>query len=149
MSARTSVICAALLAVTFTVGGCASVHSAYVTNLSVPASTGKPVAVTVEKTVVLGFNFNNDYVFTARDALLDACPAGRVTGVLSTYETFFYLLWTRHEIHAEGVCVPADAPAAAPAAPAPGDRAPAPGAPSAYAPGRQAPEARASARVGA
>ncbi len=104
----------AALILALAVGGCASVHSAYMTNLSVPAEQGKQVAATAAKTVVLGFNFTNDYVFEAREALLDACPGGRVTGVLSTYETFFYLLWTRHEVRVEGVCVAAGAALGAP-----------------------------------
>ncbi len=91
-------------------GGCASVHSVYMTNLRAPETSGTPIQVEVQKRVVLGFNFDNDYVFEARQELIEKCGQGLVTGVLSTYETYSYVIFTDHVVRAEAVCVAAPEP---------------------------------------
>lgn len=92
---------------------CTTVHSAYLTNLSAPAQSARPIQAEAGKTVFLAMNFSNDYAYEARERLYAECPDGTVTGVLSTYETTWYLLFVRHEVTARAYCVPRPAPAPA------------------------------------
>lgn len=94
-----------LLLAMLSAGACASVQSVTMTNLRAPLAEGRPIEARVEKTVVLGLNFDNDYVFQARKDLLAQCPNGVVTGVMSTYETYWYVVLTDHVVKAEAVCV--------------------------------------------
>lgn len=96
---------------------CTTVHSAYLTNLSAPTASARPIQAESGKTVFLAMNFSNDYAYEARERLYAECPDGTVTGVLSTYETTWYVLFVRHEVTARGYCVPRPAAPEAPAAP--------------------------------
>ncbi len=84
---------------------CTTVHSAYLSNLSHPEEGTRNIEATASKTVFLGLNFSNDYVFEARDKLYAQCPDGAVTGVLSTFETTSYVIVRTHEVRARGFCV--------------------------------------------
>src|SRR5262249_17018144 len=79
---------------------CTTVQSAYLTILSRPTSASRPIEAKSSKLVFLGLNFDNDYAFEARESLYAQCPGGVVTGVLSTYETRSYLIFTDHVIRA-------------------------------------------------
>ncbi|MBK6686898.1 MAG: hypothetical protein IPG45_20695 [Deltaproteobacteria bacterium] len=96
---------------------CTTVHSAYLTNLSAPAQSARPIQAEAGKTVFLAMNFSNDYAYEARERLYAECPDGTVTGVLSTYETTWYVLFIRHEVTARAYCVPRPAAPAAPDVP--------------------------------
>lgn len=96
------IITTALLA---TSAACTTVHSAYLSNLSAPAQRAAPIEAEASKSVFLGLNFSNDYVFEARDKLYAQCPQGTVTGVLSTYESTSYVIVTTHEVRVRGFCV--------------------------------------------
>lgn len=84
---------------------CATVHSAFLTNVSAPSSRGKMIESSAEKFVFLAFNFDNDYVFEAQRKLASSCPNGMVTGILTTFETKWYFLFTNYEVRARGLCV--------------------------------------------
>lgn len=117
-----------LLLSALTTSACTTVHSAYLTNLSAPVTQARPIEAEASKTVFLAMNFNNDYAYEAREKLYAQCPGGNVTGVLSTYETTWIVLFVNHRVTARGYCVPA-APAAAvatAATPEVGDEAPTP-----------------------
>ena len=86
---------------------CTTVRSAYLTNLSAPAESGHPIEAESSKTVFLAMNFSNEYAFEARKKLYEQCPGGTVTGVLSTYETHFYVFVTTHVVHAKAYCMEA------------------------------------------
>ena len=88
---------------------CTTVHSAYLSNLGHPEAGARPIEAEASKSVFLGLNFSNDYVFEARTRLYDQCPDGAVTGVLSTYESTNYLLVVTHEVRVRGLCVAAPA----------------------------------------
>lgn len=97
---RTLVFLLALLSLS----ACTTVQSAYLTNMSAPAASARPIEAESSKLVFLGLNFDNDYAFEARESLYAQCPAGMVTGVLSTYETRSYVIFTDHVIRARGYC---------------------------------------------
>jgi hypothetical protein len=84
---------------------CATVHRAFMTNVSASPSQGKMIEASAEKFVFLGFNFNNDYAFEAQKKLVSSCPNGMVTGILTTFETQWYVFFTNYEIKARGLCV--------------------------------------------
>lgn len=94
---------AALVATALSLCSCASLHSAYMTNMSAPE--GREVKAEASKLVFLAFTFDNEFAFDAKEKLLGQCPGGKVTGVFTTYETFWYVLFTRQVVQAQGVCV--------------------------------------------
>jgi len=85
--------------------GCKTLHSAYLTNMSVPDGSRRAIDAESSKTVFLGLNFSNDYADEAREQLYAQCPDGLVTGVLSTFETTSYLIVTTHTVKAHAFCV--------------------------------------------
>lgn len=55
-----------------------------------------------------GIHFSNDFADGLRDRLRQQCPNGRVTGIFTKYETYWYLLLEQRQVTAKGYCV--DAP---------------------------------------
>lgn len=90
--------------VTLFFSSCATVHSAYLTNASIPIGKGSQVEGEASKWVVFAFNFDNDYAYDAQRDLEKNCRGGRVSGILSTYETFWYVFLTKHVVKARGTC---------------------------------------------
>lgn len=83
--------------------GCASINSVSLT--SVPAHRSNPVKTERSKWIILGFNFDNDFVDEAVDDLKNKCPNGRVTGILTKDEVIAYFLFWQRKITASGYCL--------------------------------------------
>lgn len=84
-------------------GGCASLRS--VSSTSIPADRSRPVTAQVSDWNVLGLKFDNDFVDALPGKLQSQCPNGNVRGILTKYETFFYVLAAKRVATAEGFCV--------------------------------------------
>ncbi|MCX6132130.1 MAG: hypothetical protein NTX25_24120 [Proteobacteria bacterium] len=88
---------------------CAScTYTMAVSQTNIPENRSKPVEAVEKKFIVLGFNFDNDYVFKLVDELKSKCPQGDVRGIMTQDMRTLYFLdffWSR-EIVAKGYCVP-------------------------------------------
>lgn len=91
----------AVLATLFLMG-CASVNSLSLT--PVPANRGKTVKAQVEKFIILGFNFDNDFVEPLVNDLKQQCPNGTVSGILTKDEVISYLIAHTRKVTATGFC---------------------------------------------
>jgi hypothetical protein len=80
---------------------CASLRSVSLT--SIPKERENKVTASVSKWVILGINFDNDYVEGLTSKLRSDCK-GKVTGILTTYQATSYLFVSKHEITAAGFC---------------------------------------------
>lgn len=86
--------------------GCVSLQSVSLTSL--PADRNQRVKAEAERFIVLGLNFDNNYVNSLTSDLKSQCPNGTVSGVLTKSESinyFLYLFWTSR-VTATGFCVP-------------------------------------------
>ena len=83
--------------------GCASLNSVSLT--SVPAHRTHPVKTERSKWIVLGLNFDNDFVDDAVEDLKRQCPNGRVTGILTKDEVIAYVLFWKRSVTATGYCL--------------------------------------------
>lgn len=86
-------------------GGCASVNSVSLT--PIPAERKAPVRVEKSKVIILGFNFDNDFIDQMVVDLQRQCPKGKVTGILTKDENinyFLYFVWKK-QVTATGYCV--------------------------------------------
>lgn len=83
--------------------GCASLNSVSMT--SYPKDRSKPVQAKVSKTVFLAFNFNNDFVMDLTQELQSQCPNGKVTGITTKYETYWYFIVHRMDVTSQGFCL--------------------------------------------
>lgn len=81
---------------------CASINSVSLT--PVPAGRQSVVRAQVEKTIILGFNFDNDYVNPITQDLKRQCPNGLVSGILTKDEIISYVFWHTHRVVATGYC---------------------------------------------
>ncbi len=84
--------------------GCASLHSVSITQI--PVDREQQIEAEVHSWVVLGLIFDNDFVDSMRDKLRSQCPNGKVTGILTKYETYTYFLFWKRSIKATAFCVP-------------------------------------------
>jgi len=87
---------------TLAMTGCASLKSVSVT--SIPPNRSEKVEASVSKWIFLGLNFDNDYVDELTDKLRQNC-SGKVTGLLTKYESTYYFIISKDEITATGYCV--------------------------------------------
>lgn len=88
--------------ITASVAGCASVNSVSLT--PIPAQRNNPVRAQVSKFIILGFNFDNDFINPLVDDLKRQCPNGVVSGVLTKDETYSYFLAFTKKVTATGFC---------------------------------------------
>lgn len=100
--------CFLFIFIGFFASSCASLRSVSVT--SIPQNRTQKVVASVDKWIFLGINFNNDYVDELTANLRQKCK-GRVTGLLTKYETTFYFLFMKDQITATGFCVDTNADA--------------------------------------
>lgn len=85
--------------------GCASINSLSLT--PIPANRSNKVEVVKSKVIILGFNFDNDFVDQINDDLKAKCPAGKVSGILTKDENinyFLYFVWKK-QVSVTGYCV--------------------------------------------
>jgi hypothetical protein len=92
-----------LLLVAFGVSACAQLQSISITEI--PQQRDRVVKAEVDNFAFLGLHFSNDFVDELREQLRAQCPKGRVTGILTKYQTYWYLLLERREVTARGFCV--------------------------------------------
>ena len=93
---------ALLVSFALVASGCASVQSISLT--PVPVNRQKVVRASVEKFVILAFNFDNDYVDGLADDLKRQCPNGVVSGILTKDEVISYILAHKRIVTATGFC---------------------------------------------
>ncbi|NBW80787.1 hypothetical protein EBR21_03445 [bacterium] len=85
-----------------TTTGCASLRSVSVT--SIPQNRNEPVVASVSKWIFLGLNFDNDYVDELTSKLRQKCD-GKVSGLMTKYESTLYFILSKDQITATGYCV--------------------------------------------
>lgn len=83
--------------------GCYSLRTMSLTQI--PKTRSKIVEARVEKTIFLGFNFDNDFLDSLPEKLQKKCPKGRVSGILTKDESVFYFLVTKKIVTARGYCI--------------------------------------------
>lgn len=85
--------------------GCVSLSTVSLT--SIPAQRQHPVSAETSKFVILGFNFENDYVDNMVTELRQKCPNGIVTGILTKDEVvdYFLMIFATHRTTATGYCL--------------------------------------------
>jgi len=73
---------------------------------SIPAQRSNVVTADVSKTIILGFNFDNDYVDDLENQLKNKCPNGVISGILTKDEIidYFIMIVWKHHIVATGYC---------------------------------------------
>ena len=81
---------------------CASLHSVSLT--SVPANRSHPLQEEVSDWAFLGIHFSNDFVNELRDRLHSACHGGKVSGILTKYESYNYFLVIKRQVKATAFC---------------------------------------------
>lgn len=91
-----SIVVAAVLS------GCVSLSSVSLTQI--PKARKKIVTAEASRTIFLGFNFDNDYVDRLAEQLRNKCPGGKVSGILTKYETTSYFIVFKKTITARGYC---------------------------------------------
>lgn len=91
----------ALVLVTSLVG-CASVNSVSLT--PIPANRDHKVSASAQRWIILGFNFDNDFIDPLVDDLKQQCPQGVVSGILTKDETYSYLLVFKKQVNVTGYC---------------------------------------------
>lgn len=91
-----------LSVLTLLMSGCASINSVSLT--PIPSQRSNPVKAEVSKFIILGFNFDNDFIDPLVEDLKRQCPNGVVSGVLTKDETISYFLAFRKQVTATGFC---------------------------------------------
>ena len=96
----------AVISVLSVLSGCVSLDSVSVTQI--PVNRSQKVKAEAERFIVLGFNFDNDYVNAITSDLKNQCANGTVTGILTKTESidyFLFIFWKKR-VTASGFCVP-------------------------------------------
>ena len=84
---------------------CVSLKTVSLTQI--PKKRSRPVQASADKTIFLGFNFDNNFVDTLTGRLKDQCRNGRISGILTKDEItnyFLFIVWNR-KVTARGYCV--------------------------------------------
>lgn len=81
---------------------CASVNSVSLT--PIPANRSRPVQADVSRWIILGFNFDNDYIDPLVEDLKKQCPNGVISGILTKDETISYFLVFKKHVSTTGFC---------------------------------------------
>lgn len=97
MKEKILLICMALF-----LSACASVQSVSMT--PVPAKRDKVVRAEATRFIILGFNFDNDYVDQIHQSFRVQCPGGVISGILTKDEVISYFLAHRRKVTATGFC---------------------------------------------
>lgn len=82
--------------------GCALINSVSLT--PIPAQRAHPIRAEVSKLIILGFNFDNDFIDPLVTDLKEQCPNGVVSGILTKDETISYFLAFKKRVVATGFC---------------------------------------------
>jgi hypothetical protein len=81
---------------------CVSLQSVSLT--PVPAKRENKVSASTHKWIILGFNFDNDFVDRVSEQLKDKCDNGQIRGILTKDEVTSYLLVFKRTVTATGYC---------------------------------------------
>jgi hypothetical protein len=82
---------------------CTSLQSVSVTQI--PSDRSHPVRAEVSNTALFGIHFDNDFVDDLQSRLLEQCPRGKVTGILTKHESTLYVIVATRTVVATGYCV--------------------------------------------
>lgn len=82
--------------------GCASINSVSLT--PIPSQRSNQVRSQVEKTIILAFNFDNDFINPLVNDLKRQCPGGVVSGILTKDEVISYIFVHTRRVVATGYC---------------------------------------------
>lgn len=82
--------------------GCASMDSVSITQI--PKERNNVVESKVNTWRFLGIGFSNDFVLEAQSDLMKKCPQGNITGIITTYESYWYFLLVNKVVKAKGYC---------------------------------------------
>jgi hypothetical protein len=121
VKALRSLAAAALL---LTQGGCTTLKSFSLTQ--VPADRSHRIEATASSGGLFGIFFSNEFVDELTADLVQQCPTGRVTGVLTKQESTLYVIWVSRKLTATAYCVPTTPGAFPPTLPPPGPASPLP-----------------------
>lgn len=93
-----------IAALMLSLAGCASLNSVSVT--SVPAKRDQTVSAQASRWIIFGFNFDNDYADAVAKDLSRKCPSGKISGILTKDEAYFYFLFfvVKRQVTATGYC---------------------------------------------
>jgi hypothetical protein len=91
------------LALASSLCACTSLQSVSVTQI--PANRSKPVRAEVDNTALFGIHFDNDFVDDLTAQLMQQCPHGKITGILTKHENTTYVIVQTRRIVASGWCV--------------------------------------------
>lgn len=91
-----------LLSAGLLMSGCASVQSVSLT--PIPAKRDKVVRAEATRFIILGFNFDNNYVDQIHQSFRAQCPGGVISGILTKDEVISYFLAHRRKVTATGFC---------------------------------------------
>ena len=83
--------------------GCASLKSVSLTQI--PAERSKRISAEASDWGILGLFGNNDFTQRLPEELQKQCPNGRVTGILTKQDSYFYFFWLTRRVTAHGFCV--------------------------------------------
>lgn len=81
---------------------CASVNS--VSLSPIPAKRDRVVQAEATRFIILGFNFDNDYVDQIHQSFRAQCPGGVISGILTKDEVISYFLAHKRRVIATGFC---------------------------------------------
>jgi hypothetical protein len=82
------------------------VHVNSVSLTQIPSTRSHQIKADTSKIIILGFNFDNDYVDKLNDDLKGQCPGGKVQGILTKDETTQYFMFfvIKRSVTATGYC---------------------------------------------
>lgn len=81
-----------------------SVHMVNVNDHDLSGKKGKTIKATGEQHVIFWFAKNTDYVEVARDKLIEQCPNGRISNIVSRYSTSLgFFNWT-NKLYMQAEC---------------------------------------------
>jgi hypothetical protein len=84
--------------------GCVSLNS--VSQTQIPEDRSNQITAESSRLIILGLNFDNDYVDLVSRRLRSQCKGGKVRGILTKDEVITYFLFVdRRRVSATGYCV--------------------------------------------
>lgn len=94
-----------LLVIALASMGCTHLRSFSVT--TIPEDRSRPIKAAGQRIVFLGINPSNDYADDVVADLLKQCPDGRVSGIITRYETAMVVpvFAYANRVYVEGHCV--------------------------------------------
>ena len=92
--------CLVLIALLGAVTGCTSLQSVSVN--SVPSDRSRPVEASEDNTAFLGIHFDNDFVNELPQRLRNQCRGGKVTGIFTKQESYWYVIIGRRKVTVKG-----------------------------------------------